>query len=369
MEIIIKQQQLLKALNIVDNALTSKTVLPILRGIKIIAKDNKLTFIASKNELAIQYTLDDINIISEGAIVVQGSQFINIVKKLSDEQCELNINTNDNLVIIQTPNSKVSLITLDTSSYPDINYDSNDETITIPKSLIKRAYNKAKYTTAQNSSNIIFSAINLNFTNENLIASSTDSKRLSYVKLDPIDNLQIQMNISKHLYQNIMKVLELIDDEQLEVKKNNKQIQIETTNLRLKGRLIDGEYPPVANLIPSDFNYSFEIDSNLLLSALDKVQSLSEKNTSVVTLEHIEGKILIKFFLRELGGIEELIEIENEQGTPFKIAFESSYVVDALHSISKEKVKFSFAAETSAFQVNGVNDEKNIQIISPIRMS
>lgn len=369
MEIIIKQRELLNALSIVDKAISSKSIIESLKGIKIIAKDNSLTFIASKTELAIEYKLDNVNITTEGTIVVYGHQFINIVRKLSDNETEIKIHTDNNLVILQTETSKVSLITLDVFDYPEINFDSKDESITIPKQFLQKAYNKTKYSIATNTAKVLLTSINLKFTDEALKAASTDSKRLSYVTLDPVPGLDLEINISKFLYQDIIKVLDQVDTKEIEFFKNNKQIQIESANLKIKGRLIDGDYPQVENLIPNRTNYSFEISSHSLLSALDKVQSLSDKSNSVVTIEHIDGKLLIKFFIQELGGIEEFVVISNIEGNPFKIAFDPSYVIDALHSIAKETVKISFEAETSAFQINAVDSEDNIQVISPIRMS
>lgn len=369
MEITIKQRELLHALNIVDKAISSKSIIESLKGIKIIAKGNSLTFIASKTELAIEFKLEDINITEEGTIVVYGNQFINIVKKLSDNETDIKIHTEGNLVILQTETSKVSLITLKEFDYPEINFDSNDEYVLAPVSLLQKAYNKTKYSIATNTAKMLLTAINLSFSNKCLRAASTDSKRLSYVILDPIEDLDMDINISKYLYQDIIRVLEQMNTKEVKLFKNNKQIQIECPNLKLKGRLIDGEYPLVENLIPERTNFSFEINSHSLLSSLDKVQSLSDKSNNVVTIEYINEKLLIKFFIQELGGIEEYVEIANIEGNPFKIAFDPSYVIDALHSINEDNVKMSFEAETSAFQINGINKDDNIQVISPIRMS
>ncbi len=370
MEITIKQRDLLHALNIVEKALSNKTLIESLKGIKIIAKDKTLTFITSKTELAIEYKIENVDITNEGTIVVLGQQFINVIKKITDNESNIHLYTENNLIILQTPTSKVSLITLNTLDYPEIAFDEKiDNNFTVPTNVLKKAYHKTKYSITTNTAKIVLTAINLKFTKENLVAASTDSKRLSYVKLDPIANLEEEMNISKTLYSDIIKVLELVNVKEVIMKKNNKQLQINCPNLKLKGRLIDGEYPEVKNLIPTNFNYSFEINSTTLLNALDKVSSLSDKINNVVTINYIDGKLLIKFFIQELGGIEELVEIDNVEGNPFVIAFDPTYVIDALNSLSAKNVRLSFEAETSAFMISNVDSEDNIQIISPIRMS
>ncbi len=369
MEFKIKQRDLLTALNIVERAISARTIIESLNGIKIEAKGSTLTFVTSKTELAIEYKVDNVDITKDGAIVVTGNQFINIVKKLADQDSVISIHTESNLVILQTETSKVSLITLDVTDYPEINFDCKDENVTLEKSVLQTAYNKTKYSIATNTAKVILTAINLNFSPQSLIAASTDSNRMAYVTLDPIPGLNLNMNISKGLYQDIMKVLDLIADKTITMYKNNKQLQIEANNLRLKGRLIDGDYPQVKQLLNIKSNFSFDIDAHAILSALDKVLSLSDKSNSVVTIEHIDGRLLIKFFIQELGGIEEYVAIENIEGSPFKIAFDPVFVIDAIHSIGAEKVHITFEAETSAFKVNEVNKEDNVHVISPTRMS
>lgn len=369
MEFTIKQKELLNALSIVEKAISSKSIVESLKGIKIVAKGDTLTFTTSKTELAIEFKLDGVNITEGGTVVVFGHQFTNIVKKLTDNDSEIKIHTENNLVILQTETSKVSLITLDVTDFPEITFDQANDSVAIEKSLLARAYNKTKYSSATNTAKIILTSINLRFTDEALIASSTDSKRMTNVRLEAVDGLtDLDINISKYLYQDINKVLDLVPHESVKLCKNSKQIQIECPNLRLKGRLIDGDYPQVENLIPSKSTYSFEISSPALLSALEKVQSLSDKSNSVVTVEHIDGRLLIKFFIQQLGGIEEFVEIENIEGNPFKIAFDPVYVIDTIHSIGEPKIKMCFEAETSAFKVHAPEKDDNIHVISPIRM-
>lgn len=369
MEFKILQKDLLKALSIVERGIATKAIIETLRGIKLEAKNGKLILTASKTELAIEYTIENVEIESEGVVLVLGTQFINIVRKLTDENHSLNIRSESNLLILETVNSKVSLISLDYYNYPDVYFDIDAQNYQIDKAILQKAYNKSKYAVDSNSTRPILGAINLKFQSDNLLVTSTDSKRLSFVTFDPVPGIDLELNISKNLFQDINRILDLIDEKELTMFCTKSLIQLECKNLRLKGRIVDGEYPEVSKIIPSRSNYSFEIDCNALASSLGKVLSLSDKMNSVVTIEQINDRLLVKFFIKELGGIEEFVDIDNISGSPFKIAFDPSYVLDALHSLALGKVQVRLEAETSAFAIVGTDDDNNIQVISPVRMS
>ncbi|MGL5020937.1 MAG: hypothetical protein ACRC5R_02865, partial [Mycoplasmatales bacterium] len=56
MKFTIQRNEILKAINIIKEALPTKTVIDSLKGIKIDVNENKIIFTASRQDLAITYT-------------------------------------------------------------------------------------------------------------------------------------------------------------------------------------------------------------------------------------------------------------------------------------------------------------------------
>ena len=69
----------------VSKALSVKAANPILEGIKITAKGDRLTLLATDTEIAIEKTIRA-EILEEGEALVQGKLFNELVKKLEEEQ-------------------------------------------------------------------------------------------------------------------------------------------------------------------------------------------------------------------------------------------------------------------------------------------
>ncbi len=77
------QQLLTKALNIVSKAVTSRTTIPILKGILLeVSEDGKLKMSASDLDITIEETVE-IEAVSAGSIVVQSKLFGDIIRKAS----------------------------------------------------------------------------------------------------------------------------------------------------------------------------------------------------------------------------------------------------------------------------------------------
>ena len=89
MEFTIKRDYFINQLNDTLKAISPRTTLPILTGIKIDAKDNEVILTRSDSEISIEITIpkqvdgEDIVEISEtGSVVLTGRFFVDIIKKL-----------------------------------------------------------------------------------------------------------------------------------------------------------------------------------------------------------------------------------------------------------------------------------------------
>ena len=68
------QQKLSKALNIVSRAVTSRTTMPVLKGILLEVREGKLTMSASDLDISIQNTID-VDSPEDGSVIVMAKLF------------------------------------------------------------------------------------------------------------------------------------------------------------------------------------------------------------------------------------------------------------------------------------------------------
>ncbi|HHY75140.1 MAG TPA: DNA polymerase III subunit beta, partial [Bacillus bacterium] len=139
----IMRDRLLDGLNDVTKAISSKTTIPILTGIKIDVRNNGILLTGSDADITIQTFIPAeengdqiINIVETGSIVLQARMFNEIVRKLPTNDVEIEV-VNDFQTHIRSGKTEFHLIGLDASEYPLLPEISNDNKFEIPPDLLK----------------------------------------------------------------------------------------------------------------------------------------------------------------------------------------------------------------------------------------
>ena len=103
MKLVIKKNVLNEKLNIVSKAISTKNIIPVLSGIKFDLKEEGLFLTTSNDDICIE-TFISKNEITEihdtGSIVIPGRYFIEIMRKIEDN--EVNIETDGLRIVIST---------------------------------------------------------------------------------------------------------------------------------------------------------------------------------------------------------------------------------------------------------------------------
>src|SRR5699024_6124987 len=142
MKFVIKRQHLIKNIQYVVNAISSRTVIPILTGMKIEAKKTGIILTGSNSDISIQshipVQIDDEEIVSdiiEGSIVLPVPHFPGIIRKLPEEIVEITVD--DSLITtIQSGKANFTLNGQSSSEYPNLPLFQTEEDFKLPKSKL-----------------------------------------------------------------------------------------------------------------------------------------------------------------------------------------------------------------------------------------
>ena len=119
MKITCNQQILSKTLNTVSKAVSTRTTLPVLKGILLEAKaDGSLTLTASDLEISIQKTIQ-VNVEEPGSAVVVSKLFGDIIRKLPNEEILLE-QAEDGSILIKTNSSEFTVVSLPVDEFPKV---------------------------------------------------------------------------------------------------------------------------------------------------------------------------------------------------------------------------------------------------------
>lgn len=372
MKIKIKKEILLENLNKVSKAISTKNLVPALAGIKFDLTKEGLTLTASDNDITIRSFIpsqnDDMSIIEEGSIIIQGRYILDIVRKLPDKM--INLEVFDELkVIISTENSEYNLNGINKNEYPNINLEENKTPILINSRVFKELVNQTAFAASSDEARPPLTGLNFKIVGNILECNCTDSYRLARKVLKLKSNAESDYNIvipSK----NIVEVSKLLSDDDLDVELHifNNKILFKYDNILFQSRLINGTFPNTANLLPKDSMLKIIVKVDDLYNVIDRVSILtSDKEKNVVTLETNDDTLTMKSSSAEIGRVEEKMNIIKDKEEEIKISFSARYVMEALKVIDSEECEISFVGEVNPIIFKAKENEDLIQLVLPIR--
>ena len=130
----INKQDLVKHISIVQKAISSRTTIPILEGILLQTKDNRLKLTGSDGEISIETSVDAF-VEEEGELVISSRLFGDIIRKLPNAMIKISVTgTNMNITCEQ---SEFNIIGQSGKEYPNLPRIDELKTLTLPTELLK----------------------------------------------------------------------------------------------------------------------------------------------------------------------------------------------------------------------------------------
>ncbi len=370
MKLIIKKQKLNEKLNIVSKAISNKSIIPVLSGIKFDLTKEGLFLTTSNDDIAIETFLkkkDIKEIVEPGSIIVPGRYFLEIIRKLDDEI--ISIETDGLKIIISTERGEYTLNGMNVNEFPNINFDLSEKPIVLNQQVLKNIINQTSFAVSTQESRPVLTGINFKIENDVLECVATDSYRLAkkIVYLDEKINNKINIVIPGR---NLIELTKILDEEEknieLHIFSNN--VLIKTEDMLYLSKLLNNSYPDTSKLIPDKFEVTITVNLVELFNTIDRVSLLtSEKDKNLVKMELKDNNITLSSTSQEIGKMEETIKIKKDNKVDMNIAYSSKYMLDALRTLKCENVEIKLNSEIKPIIVKNKEDENLIQLVLPIK--
>ncbi|XP_023226579.1 uncharacterized protein LOC111627241 [Centruroides sculpturatus] len=336
-------------------ALDSNAHLIALKGILITALPDQVQMLVSNGNLSIQETIptdESLQVIQTGKILVPGKLFVQLIKKHSSP---LEMKVENKQLVLKSQNFFSNINLLDVSEYPQISFEVSGQEIDVDAKILRETIKNVAFAASNRDTNIILNGVNLLIKDDQLIVSATDTYRIAReiipIKTNQTFNITI---LSRHVKDFIPEYAEGLI--RLCLKENKIVTSYQTTQVLLK--LIDGIYPNVGKVIPSEFTYRLEIETNELINLVEKALVVYKESSSLNSLCFVLKPQELEILGREneIGHTEVKSNNISWNGPDFRITFNGSYLKEAASRfkvVAKkkledlEKIKIGQAVEIS----------------------
>lgn len=375
MKFIIQKDHLVQSVQDVMKAITSRTTIPILTGIKIVASEEGVTLTGSDSDISIESFIpkeegdqEIVDIQQPGSIVLHAKFFSEIVKKLPTSQVEIMV---DNLqTTIRSGKSEFNLNGLDSEEYPHLPQISEQNSIKVPTDLLKNIIKQTVFAVSTSETRPVLTGVNWKIENNDLICIATDSHRLALrkAKIETEEEQSFNIVIPGKSLNELNRILD-DHDEPVEIFVTENQILFKTKHILFFSRLLEGNYPDTNRLIPTESKTDIVVNSKEFLQSIDRASLLArEGRNNVVKFSTMSDNVIeISSFTPEIGKVMEELVSESVSGEELKISFSAKFMMDALKVLEGSEVKISFTGAMRPFVIHPTNDDSTLQLILPVR--
>ncbi len=366
MKFIIKREELLPALQIVNGVIERRQTLPILSNLLLSAKQHSLTLAGTDMEVELVTEIQQETGV-EGETTVPARKLLDICRALPDE-AEIKISINNDKVQLTSGKSRFTLSTLPVQEYPLVEELETVVEFEISQRTFKSLLDRTAFAMAQQDVRYYLNGLLLEIDGEKLRTVATDGHRLALCDTEQETDVgeKVQVIIPR---KGVLELIRLFQDkeENIKVQISTNHIRISWADLRFTSKLIDGKFPDYTRVIPEEGQDPITADRELLRQSLTRASILSNEKYRGVRILLEDNKLRALAHNPEQEEAEEELEVAYK-GADMEIGFNVSYLLDALGIIKTDNVVLTVSDPNSSCLILPENESQCKYVVMPMRL-
>lgn len=363
------QSILSKSLNIVSKAVTSRTTIPILKGILLkVDEEGFLTMSASDLDLSIEnkFKIEDFE---PGEIVVQAKLFGDIIRKLPNDK--VNITVNSENVIINCSNSEFNIIGSKSDEFPKININEEiTDKISFNKDLLKDMIRKTSFAASIDESRGVITGVLFEIREDTFNMVALDGFRMAISRESIINNKEENIIVPAKILNEIAKIIteSETEKENVEFYLADKRLVFIIDNIKVVLRLLNGDFVEYENILPKENEIRIIVSKSDLLESIERASLLAKVGKNNLVKLEIKDNIMEITSKSEEGNVKEEVIISKE-GKDLLIGFNSKYLIDSIKVIEDDEFTMLFNTPISPCLIKPITGNEYEHLILPVRIT
>lgn len=365
MELSVLQEHFTKALNAASRVASSRTQLPILNNVLLRTDGSRLLVAAMNMEIAsMQYV--GAKIVKPGSITVPARLITDFISSLPKGKIDIIVKGNQLHVTAGKYNSVINGTIAD--DFPEL--PTIEEDIAIQYQLtptdFKQAVGQTIIATSSDTTRPILTGVYWHSHDGDLYLAGTDGYRLAERRLVKTES-EVSAIIPTTSLQEVLRMIS-DDTEQVTVLFDESQVRFRVDEAEITSQLIDGNFPPYRQLIPS----SNEVEACIKkddFTRITKIAGLFARDSGgsiTITADGDANELSLHSVASELG--ENTSEASAEIKGNGTITLNSRYLSEALNVVDDTTVRFSFSGKLAPTVLQADSDVADYKhIIMPLK--
>ena len=367
----VDRKELLRAIQVVENAVTENKIREVLSGIYIEAVENKIILKGTDLELSINTEISG-EITSEGKIVIKHKLIEEFLKQILDEKIEL-IEEQGKLVI-KTDSTNTEFSLYDAENFPAQTQIELGVEYTFNKNKLLSYIENVKISASTDPENLAVNCIRFEIEENKLKLVSSDTYRLTYIEEELDENEKnkegLSVSIPLKTIDGLIKIMRLIDEENIIFKSDGTKVFFKFSNVEILTRVIELQFPDYKSILKNA-----QHDKKVLLNTKDFLSVL--KRTLIFVRDNKDAKNggIFNFENNKLilTGINENAKIKEElatiqEGENLKISLNVKFLVDYISILDGKVTELKLMNSKSSVLVKDEESDKSLYFTMPLAL-
>ena len=354
-----------EACQIVQRATSSKTAIPTVEGILIVAEGNLLTLTGYDLEMGI-ITSIPCNVEENGRIVVNAHMFSETVRKLPDLPVRIDSDARQ-IASIECGEFKTTIIGMSADEYPELPSITGGYDVELEHSILKDMIRKTIFSAAIKDAKVVHTGVRFEIEENHLRLVAVDGVRLA-IRNETVayTGEELKFVVPAKTLSEVVKLLE-DDESKVNISVGKRHITFKIGAYDIISRLLDGEFLNYKSAIPSTTKTIVKVNTADFLESLDR--------TSLIITDRIKSPIKCVFANGEIkmssnasiGASSDKISAEIE-GDDCTVGFNNKYMIDVLRVCDTDEVRIMLNGPVAPILVVPTEGESFIFLILPVRL-
>lgn len=368
MEFVVRKNELLKELSLLQGIVERKNTIPILANVLIEAGDGAITLLATDLDVALRSRCEA-NVSKPGTLTLPAKKLFEIVNALPDTDVRLESDKGGKSVTVAADRFESKLQTLPASEFPTPPQDAGATDATLPGAAVKRMITHTRFAITSEDTRYFLNGAQLVIKPDSLAMVATDGHRLAFVTVAEGTGATASTEVLLPR-KTLNEVARLVDGgTAIEFSQGENHIFFKAEGRLLISRKIDANFPAYERVIPKNNDKQIEFDRDRLASALRRVRLLSNERSKAVKFGIGTDQVEITSNTPELGEALEVLPVQYS-GPALQICFNADYVDNFLNVVETENVLLEFKDEMSQAVMKPIGAEgyEYTYVIMPMRL-
>ncbi|MCK4463698.1 MAG: DNA polymerase III subunit beta [Candidatus Omnitrophica bacterium] len=328
----------LKVLQTVQNAISTKSTLPILSNLLMETMKNDIKITATDLDIGISSSLS-VNPKMQGAVTIPAKKLLDIIKELPNNSVVSILLKKNNTVFIDCGKTHFKIVGLPKDEFPQPPEFKDTESIILPQKILKEMISLTVFAVSRDETRYVLNGVLFIIKDKKIKFVATDGRRLAVIERELPEKtvLEKEVIIPTKTAQELSKILD--DENNVRILFSENQIFFDMGKTKIISRLVEGEFPNYKQVIPEEIREKIKVNRAKLLSAARRASLFTNQDSLAVKLDISKNKMIISKNAPYIGELKEELDI-NYKGKNIAIGFNPTYIIELLKNLNQEDIDF-----------------------------